>query len=193
MRNYFPELLKRVDPKKEAARLDKIDFVKEKAVRTVRVTGPAKAPVLTGVAKTLEDAESAFRAQKYAEAKDAWSGVAATAAEKPDQARAIYGLGRLALAERNPQRADQLFRKVLESEPDASTSSWTLLYLGKLADSQGEGEPAKEFYRRALAVAGVSEQVKREAQQGLTGAFFKTRPPDADEPDDEDDEEDDLQ
>lgn len=194
MRNYFPEILKGVDPRKEAVRLDKIDFVKERAVRTVRVTGPAKPPALTGVAKTLDDAENAFRAQKYAEAKAAWSEVAATAIEKPAQARALYGLGRLALTDRNPERADQIFRKVLESEPDASTSSWTLLYLGKLADSQGEGNPAKEFYRRALGVTGVSEQVKREAEQGLTGSFFKARPPDADEPDDEeeDDEEDDL-
>ncbi len=101
-------------------------------------------------------------------------------------------MGRIALAERNPERADQLFRKVLELEPDASTLSWTLLYLGKLADSQGEAIPAKEFYRRALAVAGLPEQVKREAERGSQGAFFRARSaepgdvaPDADEDDDD--------
>ena len=180
--------------KKEQVRLDKIDFVKERAVRTVRVTGPAKPPVLTGVAKTLDDAENAFRAQKYPEAKAAWSEVAESSTEKPAQARALYGLGRVALAERNPERADQLFRKVLESEPDASTLPSALVYLGKLSDSQGEGEPAKEFYRRALASAEVPAQVKKEAEQGLTGAFFRARPPgaegaDAGEPDDEEEDE----
>ena len=87
-------------------------------------------------------------------------------------------MARVALSERDPERADQLFRKVLELEPDASTLSWSLVYLGKLADSQGEGEPAKEFYGQALAIAGLPEQVKREAQQGLSGAFFRPRPPD---------------
>ena len=30
MRDYFPELLKSIDPKKEAVRLDKIDFLSER-------------------------------------------------------------------------------------------------------------------------------------------------------------------
>lgn len=177
MRNYFPDLVKGVDPKKEAVRLDKIDFATERAVRTVRVTVQAKPPVLTGVAKALDDAEELFRAQKLPAAKEAWSAILGGTAEKPAQARAYYGLARVALSERDPERADQLFRKVLELEPDASTHSWSLVYLGKLADSQGEAEPAKEFYGQALAIAGLPDQVKREAQQGLSGAFFRPRPP----------------
>ncbi|MEO5925257.1 MAG: tetratricopeptide repeat protein [Bryobacteraceae bacterium] len=177
MRDYFPTLVKGIDAKKEAVRLDKIDFLTERTVRTVRVTVPAKPPVLTGVAKSLEDAEELFRTQKLPAAKEAWLAIMAGTAEKPAQARAYYGLARVALSERDPERADQLFRKVLELEPDASTLSWSLVYLGKLADSQGEGDPAKEFYQQALAVAGLPEQVKREAQQGLTGAFFRPRPP----------------
>lgn len=177
MRDYFPELVKSIDPKKESVRLDKIDFVTERAVRTVRVTVPAKPPVLTGLAKALEDAEELFRGQKLTQSKEAWSAILGGTAEKPAQARAYYGLARVALSERDPERADMLFRKVLELEPDASTHSWSLVYLGKLADSQGEAEPAKEFYGQALAIAGLPDQVKREAQQGLTGAFFKPRPP----------------
>jgi tetratricopeptide (TPR) repeat protein len=177
MRDYFPELVSSIDPKKEAVRLDKIDFLKERAVRTVRVTVQAKPPVLTGIAKALDDAEELFRAQKLTESKDAWSAIMSSTAEKPAQARAYYGLARVALSERDPERADQLFRKVLELEPDASTHSWSLVYLGKLADSQGERDPAKDFYGQALTIAGLPDQVKREAQQGLGGAFFRPRPP----------------
>ena len=177
MRDYFPELLKGIDSKKEAVRLDKIDFAKERAVKTIRVTVPAKPPVLTGVAKALDDAEELFRTQKFPAAKEAWSVIMASNAEKPVQARAYYGLARVALSERDPERADGLFRKVLDLEPDASTLSWSLVYLGKLSDSQGEGDPAKQFYQQALAVAGLPDQVKREAQQGLAGAFFRPRPP----------------
>jgi tetratricopeptide (TPR) repeat protein len=156
-------------------------------VKTVRVTVQAKAPVLTGNAKILEDAEEAFRGGKLAESKEIWSKLMASTDDRPTQARAYYGLGRVALSERSPERADQLFRKVLDLNPDASTLSWTLVYLGKLSDSQGEAEAAKQFYSKVLAIAEAPEQVKREAQQGLTGAFFRARPPEAEEPEEDPD------
>ena len=51
-------------------------------------------------------------------------------------------------SERDPRVGDRLFRKVLEMEPDASTKSWSLLYLGRLADSQGEREQAQRTIKR---------------------------------------------
>jgi len=176
MRIYFPEMVSQVDMRHEAQRLDKISFATEAAVRTVRVaTSAPSEPVLTGTAKALEDAEELFRANSYDQAKDAFNKVLKDAAEKPAQARAYYGLARIAVIQRNPEFGDQLFRKVLDLEPDASTRSWSLLYIGKLADSQGEAEPAKDYYRQALAVAGLPDQVKREAEKGLQGAFARTR------------------
>ena len=77
------------------------------------------------------------------------------------------------ILERDPETADRFFRKVLELQPDAPTKSWSLLYLGKLADSQGESDEAHEFYQQALAVAGVSDQVKTEAQKGLKDEFLR--------------------
>lgn len=194
LRNFFPDMLKAVDLKKESARLDKVDFVKERSVKTVRVTVEAKPPELTGIAKTLEDAEEAFRARNLTAAKATWQSVLSTVADKPPQARAYYGLGRIALAERDPERAGLMLNKVLDLEPDASTLSWTLLTLGKLADSQGEKDPAQQYYRRALAVTGLPDQVKREAEQGAQGAFYRARPEGVDQPspevDDEEDEDD---
>jgi len=175
LRLYFAELVGGIDMRQEARRLDKIPFATERAERTVRVVTEAKEPVLTGSAKTLEDAEELFRANKYDQAKQAFSRAVGEVAEKPMQARAYYGLARIAVMQRDPETGDQLFRKVLDYEPDASTRSWSLLYIGKLADSQGEAEPAKDFYRQALAVAGLPDQVKREAEQGLQGAFARTR------------------
>lgn len=195
LRNFFPDMLKAVDLKKETARLEKVDFVKERTVKTVRVTVEAKPPEFTGVAKTLNDAEEAFRAKDLAKAKEIWQQVLASVAEKPAQARSYYGLGRVAAAERSPERADQLFRKALDLDPDAPTLSFTLLTLGKLSDSQGERDQAQEFYRRALAVTGLPDQVKREAEQGAKGAFYRARPEGAVQvPEDEgdDDDEDDL-
>lgn len=190
LRDHFGDMLKKISLRKEATRLDHIDFATERAAKTVRVTVPVKPPPLTGVAKVLDDAETAFREQKYDAARAAWESVLSSEADRTAKARATYGMGRVALARRDPERADQLFRQVLESSPDASTRGWTLLYLGKLADSQGEQEPARGFYRQALAIEGLPEQVKREAEQGLAGAYFRPRAPGAEPEEDEEDDED---
>ncbi|MEP7352489.1 MAG: hypothetical protein ABI824_04575 [Acidobacteriota bacterium] len=174
MRLYFGDMVKAINIQTEAKRLDKIDFVDKPNVKTIKVTVQVKPPALTGVAKTLDDAEELIR-KDSARAKDLYNGVLASQPDNSFRARAIYGLARVALADRDPESADGLFRKVLETEPDTSTKAWSLLYLGKLADSQGEKEPAKEFYRQALAVAGLPEQVRREADQGMNGAYFHER------------------
>ena len=56
---------------------------------------------------------------------------------KSAHAKAYYGLARISLLEKDPEKADELFRVVLDQDPDAATKSWSLLYLGRLADSQG--------------------------------------------------------
>jgi tetratricopeptide (TPR) repeat protein len=175
MRLYFGDMAKAINMQVEERRLDKIDFITQRSVRTIRVTGEVAPPVLTGVAKMLDDGDEFIRKQDVVHAKEIFSAVLTTTAERPPQARAFYGLARAALIESDPEKADGLFRKVLDTDPDASTQAWSLLYLGKLADSQGEGDAAKEFYQRALAVAGLPDQVKREAGQGITGTFFRAR------------------
>lgn len=175
MRVYFPELVAGIDMRREAQRLDNVAFTTEKFVRTTRVVTEVKPPPPTGVAKVLEEADDLFRAGMIEKAKEGFERALAEAAEKPAQARAYYGLARVAVMQRDPETADRLFRRVLDFEPDAATKAWSLLYIGKLADSQGEAEPAKEYYRQALAVEGLPEQVKREAEQGLAGAFTRPR------------------
>ena len=88
-------------------------------------------------------------------------------------AKAYYGLARIALLEQDPATADRFFRKILELEPDPATKAWALVYIGKLSDSQGEKESAQENYKAALAVQGISDLARQEAQRGLTGAFAR--------------------
>jgi hypothetical protein len=61
----------------------------------------------------------------------------------------------------------------LELGPDASTKSWSLLYLARLADSQGDREQAQEHYKAALAVEGAPDSVRQAAEKGLKEAFSK--------------------
>ena len=178
MRLYFPAMVAQIDVKKEQQRIARIDFLKERPVRTYRVTSEVKPPELSGAAKTLDEAEQLFldrekSADNAAKAKGLFLKAMQETDQKPMHAKAYYGLARIALLDRDPETADRFFRKILELEPDPATRAWALVYIGKLDDSQGEKEPAQENYKAALAVQGISDLARQEAQRGLTGAFAR--------------------
>ncbi len=178
LRLYLPDMVAQIDVKKEQQRIARIDFLKERPVRSYRVTSEVKPPELTGVAKTLDDAEVLFLDRdkapgNAAKAKELFLRALGATDEKPMHAKAYYGLARIALLDRDPETADRFFRKVLELEPDPATKAWALVYIGKLADTQGDKEPAQESYKAALAVQGISDLARQEAQKGLAGAFTR--------------------
>ena len=172
MRLYFPDLAAKIDLAREEKRLDHIDFVSSPAVRTVRTAPtPVPEPVLTGADKTLAEAEQAYTDRDLERAKATYLRVMKESDRNPVHAKAYYGLARVAVLQRDPETGDRLFRKVLELDPDASTKSWSLLYLARLADSQRDREQAQEYYRQALAVTGAPETVRQAAEKGLKEAF----------------------
>ncbi len=173
MRLFFPEMVAGIDLRKEEKRLDQIDFVSAPAVKKFTTTRVESAPVLTGAAKTLDEAEDAYTKRDVPQAKALFLRALQETELKPLHAKAYYGLARVAVLERDPETGDRLFRKVLELEPDASTKSWSLLYLGRLADSQKEREQAAQFYQQALEVPDAPETVRVAAQKGLKEAFTK--------------------
>ena len=150
-----------------------VEFAASRASRTVRPAQSVKPPELTGAAKSLDDAEKAYRARDLDRAKEIFLRVLEETAEQPLHAKAYYGLARVAVLQRDPETGDRLFRKVLELEPDAETRSWSLLYLARLADSQGDREQAVEKYRAALAVQGAPDTVRQAALKGVDEAFKK--------------------
>ena len=178
MRLYFPDMVNQIDVKKAEQQIARIDFLKERPVRSYRVTSEVNAPELAGAAKTLDDAEQLYldrakSAGNAAQAKELFLKAMQETDQKPMHAKAYYGLARIALLDQDPATADRFFRKVLELEPDPATKAWALVYVGKLADSQGEKDPAQESYKAALEVQGISDLARQEAQKGLTGAFAR--------------------
>jgi len=178
MRLYFPDMVNQIDVKKAQQQIARIDFLKERPVRSYRVTSEVKPPELTGAAKTLDDAEQLFLDREKSpgnasKAKELFLQAMQETDQKSMHAKAYYGLARIALLDRDPPTADRFFRKILELEPDPATKAWALVYIGKLSDSQGEKDPAQESYKAALAVQGISDLARQEAQRGLTGAFAR--------------------
>lgn len=176
MRTFFPDLVEKIDVKREQKRLANVKFVTERATRTVHVAAVVQVapPPLTGVAKTLDDAEKAMNQHATSDRRmDEAKGLFLRALQESDlnpmHAKAYYGLARAAFVEKDLDTSERLFHKVLELDPDAATKSWSLYYLGKLSDNmQGGAEQAQEFYKAALSVAGVPGQVRQLAEQGMS-------------------------
>ena len=170
MRWYLPELVGAIDLKKETQRLDKAHFVAQKAVRKAKVVhAPAKAEP-TGAEKTLVGAEELSGKRDYENAKITFRKALAETEENQLQARAYFGLARIAALQKDPELADKLFRKALELGPDPRVTSWAHFYLGRLAELAGEAEEAQRQYQAASQVPGGSLKVRAEAEKALAGS-----------------------
>jgi len=172
LRLYYPEMIDAIDLKKEDKRLAAVDFLKDRPVKTVTVvakTGVAKEEKveLTGVFKTLEEAETLYRAAKLEPSRDLFLRALQETADQPLHAKAYYGLGRVAARQANLELAEKMFTKVLELSPDPQTKAWTHVYLGNLAERAQEPQQATAHFEAALAVPGATAAARQAAQQAL--------------------------
>ncbi len=174
MRLYFPDIVEAIDLQKEAKRLDKVQFVSTRAVRTIKTAAPPAAEP-SKAEKTLAEAQdlSAKHNAPPADlenAKNLFLRSLQESANSALHAKAYYGLARIAALERDPEMAERLFQKALDLTPDPETKCWSYVYLGRLAQAGGDPErqpEAQKFYRAALAVEAAPDAAKAAAQSGL--------------------------
>jgi len=87
------------------------------------------------------------------------------------QAKAYYGLARIAALRKEPDLAEELFEKTLELDPEPVVKGWTLVYLARLSEAAGEPAKAGGYYRAALDVEGASAGAREAAQKGIEAAL----------------------
>src|SRR5574340_74103 len=117
-------------------------------------------------AEALEEAEKLYLARDLDRARQGFMKSLQETDDNTLQARAYYGLARIAALNKDPELSERLFRKGLELSPDAEVKAWTYVYLGRLADAAGEREQAMKFYQSVLTVDGATEGARRAAGQG---------------------------
>jgi tetratricopeptide (TPR) repeat protein len=168
LRFYFEEMVKNLDPFKENERLKGVTFLEADKQRVIR---EAQTIELSDAQKRLEEAEGLLYEKKdFAGAKAIYLELSQNAQQRTMQSRAYFGLARIAVLQRETEAALELFQRALEYNPDPSTKAWSLIYLGRLADVEGDAQKSAAYFEAALQVNGLTKAAKTAAEKGLEQA-----------------------
>ena len=89
----------------------------------------------------------------------------------PDQPRAWYGLGLVALLDHDAPRAKEVFGRLTSGEHAASDDpmvlAWSHVFLARVLDEEGQLEQSKSEYQAALAVQGAPAKAQQAATKEL--------------------------
>lgn len=172
IRFYYPEMVNAIDRKREDQRLRQVKFAERTAERKPK-SEPVARQTLTGVAKTLQDAEDSLRRREMESAKRLF--VEAQQQGGGKDARALYGLARVAALEKDTERAKELFREALDSQPDPHVQAMSHIYLARIEDLFGSREEAVGHYKEALAAGDTTPGTREAAEKGLKESFASPR------------------
>ena len=95
----------------------------------------------------------------------------AVLAKYPDQDRAWYGLGLVALLDHDGERAKEIFGRLTTgdhaADEDPMILAWSHVFLARVLDAEGHLELSKTEYQAALAVQGAPAKAQEAAQKEL--------------------------
>lgn len=168
MKFYAEEMINNIDLKRESDRISAIKFDSGALQRKAKQVAVA-AKELSPSGKTLEQAEDLYTQKNFDRAKDLFLKALEQTGSNEEHAQSWYGLGRIALQQKQPDAAVKFFEKTVTGSPDAFTKAWSLFYLGRLAAAAGESAKAADFYKDAIAVPGASQKAVDAARKELTG------------------------
>jgi len=187
MKFFFPDLVRAIDAGAEGKRLAAVKFAPvetakpeegaaSEEVARRRSAVPSTVPNDAEVITALTEGERRI-AEKNPRAAEASFQKVLT--KYPDQARAWYGIGLVALLDHDAARAKQVFGRLTVGEHAATQDplvlAWSHVYLARIYGDEGNPEVAKLEYQSVLNVEGGPEQAKLAAQKGLA-AFGGDRP-----------------
>ncbi len=188
MRLFFPEMVRAIDVNAEAKRLQTIRFAPALAaakpdqtaseeVARKRKLAPSTIPNDPEAIAALTEGERRIAEKNPRAAESSFQKVLA---KYPDQTRAWYGIGLVALMDHDGVRAKEVFGRLTSGEhaaaDDPMVLAWSHIYLARIYDDEGQADQAKAQYQEALAVTGSPDQARQAAQKGLA-AFGGGKPP----------------
>jgi tetratricopeptide (TPR) repeat protein len=168
MKLFFPVMVQALSVRREIKRLEDVQFAKEAAVpEKPKATVAAAEPVLSVSAKTVAEADDYYKKRDLENALRLYRLALEQPGAPEDHSKAYFGMAHVALMQKDPEKADLLFHKTLESSPDADRRAWSYYYLGALADAAEEHEEAVKWYQQAVAVEGAPPAAVKSARSGI--------------------------
>jgi len=177
-RDYYPDLVRGIDVKVEQERVAAIQF------SPAQTTEPGKDLSSEDLARrrarvsTLPDDQDAIAsltegekriAERNPRAAEAY--FKSVIAKYPNQPRAWYGLGMVAVLDHDAVRAKEVFGRLTTGQyaatQDPMVMAWSHIYLARIFDDEGQLERAKTEYQAVLSVQGAPAQAQQAAQKGL--------------------------
>jgi predicted Zn-dependent protease len=187
MKIFFPEMVRSIDVNVEAKRVQTIKFApaagpvkkdltaSEEVARRKKLT-PSTVPNDPEAIAALTEGERRISEKNPRAAESSFQRVLA---KYPDQTRAWYGIGLVALMDHDGVRAKEVFGRLTSGEhaatDDPMVLAWSHIYLARIYDDEGQADQAKAQYQEALAVNGGPDQARQAAQKGLA-AFNAGKP-----------------
>ncbi len=176
---YFPDLIRGIDVPAETKRIAGLTFApaepahtgKELSTEEVarrRALQPVSLPNDPAALADLTEGEQKLAEKNSRAAEAAFQRVLA---RYPDQTRAWYGLGMVAVLDHDAARAKEVFGRLTDGEhaatQDPMVMAWSHIYLGRIYDDEGHADRAKTQFEAALSVPGLPARAKDAAQKGL--------------------------
>jgi tetratricopeptide (TPR) repeat protein len=179
MKIFFPDLVRSIDVNVEQSRIAGLHFASvdsprfegdpsEEVVARRRAALPVTIPNDPQIIAALTEGERQI-AEKNPRAAEA--SFRKVLAKYPDQTRAWYGLGLVALLDHDGPRAKEIFGHLI-AKPELATQdpmvvAWSHIYLARIYDDDGQFDRAKNEYQAAEAVAAGPDTAKQAAKNGL--------------------------
>ncbi len=188
MRLFFPEMVRAIDVNAEAKRLQAVRFAPvtpaakpdetaSEEVARRRKLAPSTIPNDPDAIAALTEGERRIAEKNPRAAESSFQKVLA---KYPEQTRAWYGIGLVALMDHDGVRAKEVFGRLTAGEhaaaDDPMVLAWSHVYLARIYDDEGQADQAKAQYQEALAVTGSPDQARQAARKGLA-AFSGGKPP----------------
>jgi len=178
MKLYFPDLVRSIDLAAERKRIATIKFA-PRGTKTnateAEVLARHKAVAPTTIPNDAEAIAALTEGERHIAEKNPRA--AAESFQKvllkyPDQPRALFGLGVVAMMEQDGVRAKEVFGRLTSGEHAATQDplvlAWSHVHLGTIYDIEGQPDHAKSEYQAALAVDGAPEKAKQAATKALS-------------------------
>src|SRR5882724_4897927 len=186
MKLYFPDLVRSIDLAAERKRIATIKFA-PRGTKTnateAEVLARHKAAAPTTIPNDAEAIAALTEGERHIAEKNPRAAAASfqkVLVKYPDQPRALFGIGVVAMMEQEGIRAKEVFGRLTSGEHAATQDplvlAWSHVHLGTIFDIEGQPDRAKSEYQAALAVDGAPEKAKQAATKAL-GAMARTKNP----------------